>query len=166
MLNARFVIVCSSVLLASAGASVEQRRLLLTPDAPEFTRPAPEACVVRLETNRGTVDIEITRARRARRDRFVNLVRTATTTTTGSSASRRAAGCSSASTAIRRRQGLAREAAAGRSFTQSNVCGTVAFAFAAERANDAGNSSICATTRHARQGAVHALRPRDRGLDP
>jgi peptidyl-prolyl cis-trans isomerase A (cyclophilin A) len=54
----------------------EQRKLLLTPDAPEFTRPAPAVCVVRLDTSKGNVDIEVTRVRAPiGADRFVNLVR-------------------------------------------------------------------------------------------
>jgi len=54
----------------------DQRKLLLTPDSPEFTRPAPASCVVRLETTKGNVDIEVTRAwAPIGADRFVNLVR-------------------------------------------------------------------------------------------
>jgi hypothetical protein len=50
--------------------------LLLTPDAPAFTAPAPAVSIVRLETSRGNVDIEVTRAWAPRgADRFVNLVR-------------------------------------------------------------------------------------------
>jgi cyclophilin family peptidyl-prolyl cis-trans isomerase len=49
---------------------------LLTPNAPEFTRPAPEKAVVRLDTNKGPIDIEVTRAwSPLGADRFVNLVR-------------------------------------------------------------------------------------------
>ena len=69
-----------ALLAASAVASVvqtsEQRRLLLNPDALESTRPAPDRSVVRLETNKGNIDIEITRAwAPLGADRFVNLVR-------------------------------------------------------------------------------------------
>ena len=54
----------------------EQRKLLLAPDSPEFTRPAPSVCIVRLETSKGNVDIEVTRAwSPLGADRFVNLVR-------------------------------------------------------------------------------------------
>ena len=54
----------------------EQRKLLLTPDSPEFTRPAPITCVVRLDTSKGNVDIEVTRAwAPVGADRFVSLVR-------------------------------------------------------------------------------------------
>ena len=54
----------------------EQRKLLLTPDSSEFTRAAPTVCVVRLDTSKGNVDIEVTRAwAPIGADRFVNLVR-------------------------------------------------------------------------------------------
>ena len=50
--------------------------MLLRPAADEFTRPAPAVCVVRLETTKGPVDIEVTRAwAPLGADRFVNLVR-------------------------------------------------------------------------------------------
>ena len=63
------------VVLAQA-QTPEQRKLLLTPDSPEFTRPAPAECVVRLDTSKGNVDIEVTRAwAPIGADRFVNLVR-------------------------------------------------------------------------------------------
>ena len=42
-------------------APTPNRTLLLNPDAPEFTGPAPAQCVVRLETTHGTIDIEVTR---------------------------------------------------------------------------------------------------------
>jgi peptidyl-prolyl cis-trans isomerase A (cyclophilin A) len=64
--------------LAIAGASVlaQDRALLLKPDSPEFTVPAPAVSVVRLETNKGNVDIEVTRAwAPIGADRFINLVR-------------------------------------------------------------------------------------------
>jgi cyclophilin family peptidyl-prolyl cis-trans isomerase len=71
------------VIVATIGATIGvlashagQRALLLRPDAPEFSRPAPEACGVRLDTSKGPVEIEV------RRDwaplgaqRFLNLVR-------------------------------------------------------------------------------------------
>jgi cyclophilin family peptidyl-prolyl cis-trans isomerase len=61
--------------LALAG-SQERRALLLTPDAPEFARPAPAVSVVRLETTKGDIDIEVTRDWGPRgADRFVSLVR-------------------------------------------------------------------------------------------
>ena len=69
--------------LAAVGAIVlfadqtpANRAALLTPESPEFTRPAPDRCVVRLDTNKGNVDIEVTRAwAPIGADRFVNLVR-------------------------------------------------------------------------------------------
>ena len=56
--------------------SPQQTRLLLTPDSPEFTKPAPDVCIVRLDTTKGNIDIEVTRAwSPLGADRFVNLVR-------------------------------------------------------------------------------------------
>lgn len=54
----------------------DKRTLLLTPDAREFQQPAPAVGHVALESNRGTILIEVVRdwAPRAA-DRFVNLVR-------------------------------------------------------------------------------------------
>lgn len=50
--------------------------LLLQPDAPAFREPAPPVCVVRLDTTKGIVDVEVTRAwAPLGADRFVNLVR-------------------------------------------------------------------------------------------
>jgi cyclophilin family peptidyl-prolyl cis-trans isomerase len=52
------------------------RALLLNPDAAEFTQPAPDRSVIRLETTKGNIDIEVTRAWAPRgADRFYNLVR-------------------------------------------------------------------------------------------
>lgn len=52
------------------------RDLLRNPDHPEMTRSAPDRYVVRLETTRGTIDIEVTRDWSPRgADRFYNLVR-------------------------------------------------------------------------------------------
>ena len=63
-------------LFVAAFAVPQDRNLLLKPDAPAFTAPAPDQCVVRLETNKGNVDIEVTRAwAPIGADRFVNLVR-------------------------------------------------------------------------------------------
>jgi cyclophilin family peptidyl-prolyl cis-trans isomerase len=57
-------------------STTEARPLLLTPDAPAFTARAPDVCVVRLETSKGNIDIEVTRAWAPRgADRFVALVR-------------------------------------------------------------------------------------------
>jgi homoserine O-acetyltransferase len=70
------MIACS--LVAAAGSLVVQapKSVLLTPDAAVFTTPAPAVCIVRLETTKGNVDIEVTRAwAPLGADRFVNLVR-------------------------------------------------------------------------------------------
>jgi cyclophilin family peptidyl-prolyl cis-trans isomerase len=49
---------------------------LLKPDAPEFTQPAPAVSTVRLDTSKGIIDIEVTRAwSPLGADRFVALVR-------------------------------------------------------------------------------------------
>jgi cyclophilin family peptidyl-prolyl cis-trans isomerase len=51
-------------------------QLLLDPAAPEFSRPAPEMSTVRLDTTKGIVDIEVSRAWSPRgAERFVALVR-------------------------------------------------------------------------------------------
>jgi cyclophilin family peptidyl-prolyl cis-trans isomerase len=63
-------------LLIAASVIPQDRALLLKPDAPAFTGPAPDQCVVRLATNKGNVDIEVTRAwAPLGADRFVNLVK-------------------------------------------------------------------------------------------
>jgi cyclophilin family peptidyl-prolyl cis-trans isomerase len=62
--------------MAWAAVAAQDRALLLKPDAPEFSTPAPAVCVVRFETTRGVIDIEVTRAWAPRgADRFVALVR-------------------------------------------------------------------------------------------
>jgi hypothetical protein len=79
---------CAIVLLAgviaAAGCATEPQEasavvtpaLLLTPDAPEFAERAPAVAVVRLETTKGPVDIEVTRAwSPLGADRFIALVR-------------------------------------------------------------------------------------------
>lgn len=105
---------------------------LLDPKAPEFSRRAPDVCVVRLETTKGNVDIEVTRAWSPHgADRFVALVR---------------AGYYDDNRIFRLRPGFWHQfgingtpaiAKAWRQaeipddpFVQSNVRGTVAFAFA------------------------------------
>lgn len=62
---------------ACGGASEgDSPALLLTPGDPAFTEPAPDRCIVRLETTRGNIDIEVIRAWAPRgADRFVSLVR-------------------------------------------------------------------------------------------
>lgn len=53
----------------------DRRALLLKPDDPAFARPAPSTAAVTLETSKGTVVIEVTRAWSPRgADRFVALV--------------------------------------------------------------------------------------------
>lgn len=62
--------------LLGAGAPQEKPSILLNPAAPEFQVPAPARAVVRLDTSRGTIDIEVTRDWAPRgADRFVALVR-------------------------------------------------------------------------------------------
>jgi cyclophilin family peptidyl-prolyl cis-trans isomerase len=52
------------------------RALLLNPDAPEFKQPAPPVSIVRFDTSKGIIDIEVTRDwGPVGADRFVNLVR-------------------------------------------------------------------------------------------
>ena len=64
------------VLASGMVAQTTNRALLLRPDAPEFSQPAPARCIVRLDTSKGVVDIEVTRDWSPRgADRFVNLVR-------------------------------------------------------------------------------------------
>jgi cyclophilin family peptidyl-prolyl cis-trans isomerase len=49
---------------------------LLDPGGPEMNRPAPDRCVVRLDTSRGVIRVEVIRAWAPHgADRFVNLVR-------------------------------------------------------------------------------------------
>jgi cyclophilin family peptidyl-prolyl cis-trans isomerase len=67
------------VAVASSGAAARQvpeRSVLLNPDSPEFTRPAPTECRIRLETTKGDIVLEVVRAwSPLGADRFVNLVR-------------------------------------------------------------------------------------------
>lgn len=65
------------MLAASSALSLQGHRdLLLHPEAPEFTAPAPARCLVRFDTSKGVVDIEVTREwSPLGADRFVNLVR-------------------------------------------------------------------------------------------
>ena len=58
------------------GLTPAQRALLLNPDAPEFSKHAPDRCLVRFDTSKGTIDIEVTRDwSPLGADRFVALVR-------------------------------------------------------------------------------------------
>jgi cyclophilin family peptidyl-prolyl cis-trans isomerase len=82
MMRLRIVTALAATAAVAAAAApdarlgAEQRERLLRPDAPEFTRPAPDVCMVRLETSKGIVDIEVTRAwAPLGADRFVALVR-------------------------------------------------------------------------------------------
>jgi len=66
------------LLLAMLGWSSAQMAsaLLMQPDSPEFTRPAAAVTIVRLETTKGNIDIEVTRDwAPLGADRFVNLAR-------------------------------------------------------------------------------------------
>jgi imidazolonepropionase-like amidohydrolase len=113
-------------------AEQDRRALLLNPDAAEFQQAAPAVSIVRLETSKGNLDLEVTRSWCPRgADRFVALVR---------------AGYYDGARFFRIRPGYWAQvgvngdpavAAAWRTrtfpddpFVQSNVGGTVAFAFA------------------------------------
>lgn len=64
------------VLAAATAGGVGQRAALLSPDDSRFQQQAPDLCIVRLETSKGTIDIEVTRAWAPHgADRFVSLVR-------------------------------------------------------------------------------------------
>jgi peptidyl-prolyl cis-trans isomerase A (cyclophilin A) len=67
----------AGILLAAPAPSGQAGRALLTnPDAREFAQRAPPVCVVRLETSKGMIDIEVTREWSPRgADRFVALAR-------------------------------------------------------------------------------------------
>lgn len=72
------MVVCAAALAAiGLDASVQERRsLLLDPSAPAFAEPAPGRATVRLDTSKGIIDIEVTRAWSPRgADRFAALVR-------------------------------------------------------------------------------------------
>lgn len=110
----------------------QRDRLLLQPDAPAFTQPAPDECVVRFDTTRGVVDIRVTRKWAPRgADRFVNLVRHGYyddnrffRVTKGKWVQFGVSGEPAVAQAWRNRT------FPDDPFTQSNVRGTVAFAFA------------------------------------
>ena len=58
------------------GSAQMASALLMQPDSPEFTRPAAAVTVVRLETTKGDIEIEVTREwAPLGADRFVNLAR-------------------------------------------------------------------------------------------
>lgn len=72
----RLAMMTGAVALLAAQLTPTQRKVLLTPDAPEFAQPAPARAIVVLDTNKGLVEIEVTRAwSPIGADRFVNLVR-------------------------------------------------------------------------------------------
>ncbi|HUL74495.1 MAG TPA: peptidylprolyl isomerase [Vicinamibacterales bacterium] len=118
--------------LAAATLAPQTRPLLLRPDAPEFQAPAPDRCLVRFDTSKGVIDIEVTRAWAPRgADRFVGLVRYGYydearffRVTAGRWVQFGIAGDPAVAQAWRTRT------FPDDPFTQSNVRGTVAFAFA------------------------------------
>jgi cyclophilin family peptidyl-prolyl cis-trans isomerase len=64
------------LLIVGAVALQDARSLLRRPEAPAFTEPAPARSVVRFETSKGVIDIEVVRAWAPRgADRFYNLAR-------------------------------------------------------------------------------------------
>jgi cyclophilin family peptidyl-prolyl cis-trans isomerase len=65
-----------ALVVTASGPETQQRPLLLDPDAPEFRVAAPASAIVRLETSRGAVDIEVIRKwAPLGADRFVALAR-------------------------------------------------------------------------------------------
>ena len=65
-----------ALVITASGPERQQRPLLLDPDAPEFRVVAPPSAIVRLETSRGAVDIEVIRKwAPLGADRFVALAR-------------------------------------------------------------------------------------------
>jgi peptidyl-prolyl cis-trans isomerase A (cyclophilin A) len=72
----RAALFIAAVTLALVPVDQRSRALLLNPDAPEFSAPAPAVSTVLLDTSKGDVEIEVTRAWAPRgADRFVALVR-------------------------------------------------------------------------------------------
>jgi len=72
LLTAIFCVAALVALDAQTGAS----DALLNPAAPRFREPAPDVCTVRFDTSKGVIDIQVTRAWSPRgADRFVSLVR-------------------------------------------------------------------------------------------
>jgi peptidyl-prolyl cis-trans isomerase A (cyclophilin A) len=68
--------VCAVILFVLATQAPVERAKLLTPADPVFVAPAPERSRVHLETTKGAIIIEVTRAWAPRgADRFINLVR-------------------------------------------------------------------------------------------
>src|SRR5688572_31480052 len=78
LMRLRHVGVIFALLSAATAPNIGQdrRSLLLNPAAPVFAEPAPARSTVRLQTSKGLIDIEVTRAWAPRgADRFVALVR-------------------------------------------------------------------------------------------
>lgn len=126
-------IVAGAAALVITQLTPAQRGLLLKPDNPEFTRPAPARSVVVLDTNRGPVEIEVTRAwAPVGADRFINLVRHGYY---DDNRFFRVAPGRWVQFGINGDPAIARawrsKTLADDPFTQSNLKGTVAFAFAA-----------------------------------
>jgi cyclophilin family peptidyl-prolyl cis-trans isomerase len=70
------VLALAVIALATSVSQQPNRSLLLNPDAPEFKQPAPPVSTVRFDTSKGVVDIEVTRDwGPVGADRFINLVR-------------------------------------------------------------------------------------------
>lgn len=126
------VLTLAVIVLATGVSQQPNRSLLLNPDAAEFKQPAPAVSLVRLDTSKGVVDIEVTRDwGPVGADRFVNLVRYGYyddtrffRVTTGRWVQFGINGDPAIAKAWRHRT-LPDEP-----FKQSNVRGTVAFAFA------------------------------------
>lgn len=126
------VLTLAVIVLATGVSQQPNRSLLLNPDAAEFKQPAPAVSLVRLDTSKGVVDIEVTRDwGPVGADRFINLVRYGYyddtrffRVTTGRWVQFGINGDPAIAKAWRHRT-LPDEP-----FKQSNVRGTVAFAFA------------------------------------
>src|SRR5436189_1800628 len=118
--------------LVSLDAQTSSREALLHPDDPRFQTPAPDVCTVRLDTSKGVIDIRVTRAWSPKgADRFVNLVKAGYydetrffRVTPGKWAQFGINGTPAIAKAWRN------QTIADDPFRESNVQGTVAFAFA------------------------------------
>jgi peptidyl-prolyl cis-trans isomerase A (cyclophilin A) len=67
---------CVLLLCGALVGAAEQQPLLLQPEAPQFAARAPDKATVRLETSKGNVEIEVTRAwSPLGADRFIALAR-------------------------------------------------------------------------------------------
>lgn len=70
------VLIIAALIAGAWAVQPDRGALLLNPEAPEFRAPAPAVSVVRFETSRGTIDIEVTRAWAPHgADRFIALAR-------------------------------------------------------------------------------------------